>query len=71
MLRMTEQLGLTTSIVGATFPAAIEFLSATTSAGSLGVLERQCLLTEVRWSRSDLIAWFALISARTFYSYAP
>ncbi|KAI2864984.1 hypothetical protein CBS76997_11196 [Aspergillus niger] len=54
-------------------PAAIEFLSATTSAGSLGVLKKQRLLTEVRWSRSDLIgiAWFALISARTFYSYAP
>ncbi|PWY75289.1 hypothetical protein BO94DRAFT_559572 [Aspergillus sclerotioniger CBS 115572] len=54
------------------FPAAIEFLSATTSAGSFEELKKH-LLSEVRWSPSDLIgiAWFALISARTFYSYTP
>ncbi|RAK94831.1 uncharacterized protein BO80DRAFT_469880 [Aspergillus ibericus CBS 121593] len=53
-------------------PAAIEFLSATTSAGSFEDLKKH-LLSEVRWSPSDLIgiAWFALISARTFYSYTP
>ncbi|KAI2943092.1 hypothetical protein CBS147322_8623 [Aspergillus niger] len=52
--------------------AALEFLSATTSAGSFEELKSR-LLTEIRWSPGDLIglAWFALISARTFYSYAP
>jgi hypothetical protein len=71
----------------ATCPATVEFLSATTSAGSFEELKRvriqplwfwnllissqQRLLTEIRWSTGDLIglAWFALISARTFYSY--
>ncbi|KAK9576870.1 hypothetical protein V6Z93_010318 [Aspergillus fumigatus] len=55
----------------ATSSAAVEFLSATTSAGSFEELKRQRLLTEIRWSTGDLIglAWFALISARTFYSY--
>ncbi|KAF7164508.1 hypothetical protein CNMCM6106_001026 [Aspergillus hiratsukae] len=71
----------------ATCSAAVEFLSATTSAGSFEELKRvriqplwfwkllissqQRLLTEIRWSTGDLIglAWFALISARTFYSY--
>lgn len=34
---------------------------------------QQRLLTEIRWSTGDLIglAWFALVSARTFYSYTP
>ncbi|KAL2846617.1 hypothetical protein BJY01DRAFT_173128 [Aspergillus pseudoustus] len=52
--------------------AAIEFLSATTSASSLEELKKR-LLTETRWATGDLIglAWFALISARTFYSYTP
>ncbi|KAL3439932.1 hypothetical protein BJX65DRAFT_300802 [Aspergillus insuetus] len=52
--------------------AAIEFLSATTSASSLEELKKR-LLTETRWETGDLIglAWFALISARTFYSYPP
>ncbi|KAJ5529052.1 hypothetical protein N7527_002445 [Penicillium freii] len=37
---------------------------------SLTVLQ-QPFLIEIRWSPGDLIglAWFALISARTFYSY--
>lgn len=54
-----------------TSSAAIEFLSATTSAGSLEELKKQRLLTEICWATGDLIglAWFALISARTFYSY--
>ncbi|EAL90934.1 uncharacterized protein AFUA_1G16060 [Aspergillus fumigatus Af293] len=70
-------------------PAALEFLSATTSAVSFEELKRvriqplwfwkllissqQRLLIEIRWSTDDLIglAWFALISARTFYSYTP
>ncbi|KAK9607396.1 hypothetical protein V6Z93_000943 [Aspergillus fumigatus] len=53
-------------------PAALEFLSATTSAVSFEELKRR-LLIEIRWSTDDLIglAWFALISARTFYSYTP
>lgn len=71
--------------------AAVEFLSATTSAGSFEELKRVCppslapsliwnlmcfqqrLFTEIRWSTGDLVslAWFALISARTFYSYTP
>ncbi|KAJ5589607.1 hypothetical protein N7537_012285 [Penicillium hordei] len=69
-------------------PAAIEFLSAITSASSFEELKKVCeppsnfalnsltvfqqpFLTEIRWSPGDLIglAWFALISARTFYSY--
>ncbi|PWY96797.1 hypothetical protein BO94DRAFT_453612, partial [Aspergillus sclerotioniger CBS 115572] len=50
-------------------PAAIKFLSVMISASLLGVLKK----TEVCCSRSDLIEiiWFTLISARTFYSYAP
>ncbi|KAJ5743379.1 hypothetical protein N7533_010481 [Penicillium manginii] len=45
-------------------PAAIEFLCATTS---------QRLLTQITCRPGNLIglAWFALISARTFYSYTP
>jgi hypothetical protein len=75
-----------------TCPAAIEFLSATTSASSFEELKRvreplhtlipfrksltgsqHRLLMETRWCPGDLIglAWFALISARTFYSYVP
>ncbi|KAL2812034.1 hypothetical protein BJX76DRAFT_351237 [Aspergillus varians] len=56
-----------------TCSAAVEFLSATTSASSLEELKKQRLLTEIRWSTGDLIglAWFALVSARTFYSYTP
>ncbi|QMW34986.1 hypothetical protein F9C07_2063902 [Aspergillus flavus] len=52
--------------------AALEFLSATTSAGSFEGLKKR-LLSKVPWSPGDLIglAWFALISTRTFYSYVP
>lgn len=54
-------------------PAAIEFLSATMSVGLFKELKRQRLLAEIHWAPGDLIglAWFALISACTFYSYAP
>ncbi|KAJ6112291.1 hypothetical protein N7523_002113 [Penicillium sp. IBT 18751x] len=71
-------------------PAAIEFLSAITSASSFEELKNVCdpssnfalqlliafqqpFLTGTRWCLGDLIglAWFALISARTFYSYTP
>ena len=71
-------------------PAAIEFLSAITSASSFAELKNVCdlpsnlglqlltalqqpFLTGTRWCLGDLIglAWFALISARTFYSYTP
>ncbi|KAJ5976579.1 hypothetical protein N7481_010286 [Penicillium waksmanii] len=53
-------------------PAAIEFLCATTSASSFEELKEQRLLTEIPCCPGNLIglAWFALISARTFYSYA-
>lgn len=53
--------------------AALEFLSATTSAGSFEGLKKQRLLSRVPWSPGDLIglAWLALISTRTFYSYVP
>ncbi|KAJ5974826.1 hypothetical protein N7481_008533 [Penicillium waksmanii] len=56
-----------------TCPAAIEFLCATTSAGSFEELKEQRLLTEISCCPGNLIgiAWFALISARTFYSYTP
>ncbi|KAL4931870.1 uncharacterized protein BDV17DRAFT_279965 [Aspergillus undulatus] len=55
-----------------TSSAAIEFLSATTSVSSMEELRKR-LLTEIRYAPGDLIglAWFALISARTFYSYTP
>ncbi|KAJ5443129.1 hypothetical protein N7445_004242 [Penicillium cf. griseofulvum] len=71
-------------------PAAIEFLSAITSASSFEELKNVCdmpsnlalqllitlkqpFLTGTQWCLGDLIglAWFALISARTFYSYTP
>ncbi|KAL4801662.1 hypothetical protein BDV18DRAFT_71497 [Aspergillus unguis] len=53
--------------------AAVDFLSATTSASSMEGLKKHRLLTETNWSRHDLVglAYFALISARTFYSYKP
>ncbi|KAJ0418425.1 hypothetical protein BJY00DRAFT_302817 [Aspergillus carlsbadensis] len=53
--------------------AAIKFLSVMTSASSLEELKKQRLLTETCWATGDLIglAWFALISARTFYLYTP
>ncbi|KAJ6001230.1 hypothetical protein N7481_001639 [Penicillium waksmanii] len=56
-----------------TCPAAIEFLCATTSAGSFEELKEQRLLTQIPCRPGNLIglAWFALISARTFYSYTP
>lgn len=72
-------------------PAAIEFLSAITSASSFEELKEVCnppsnfalqlliafnafkqhFLTRTRWRLGDLVglAWFALISTRTFYSY--
>ncbi|KAJ5392906.1 hypothetical protein N7465_011880, partial [Penicillium sp. CMV-2018d] len=55
------------------WPAAIGFLSAITSASSFEEPKRLRLLAEIRWCPGDLIglAWFALISARTFYSYTP
>lgn len=51
-------------------PAAIEFLSAIVSASSVEELNKHHFLTENRWCFGDLIglAWFALISARTFHS---
>lgn len=70
-------------------PAAIEFLSATTSASSFRELKKvsslqvefktfltvsqQRFLTETRSCPGDLVClvWFALISARTFYSWKP
>ncbi|KAJ5974840.1 hypothetical protein N7481_008547 [Penicillium waksmanii] len=64
-------------------PAAIEFLCATNSASSFEELKELCfprtfsitqrLLTEIPCRPGNLIglAWFALISARTFYSYTP
>ncbi|KAJ6001110.1 hypothetical protein N7481_001519 [Penicillium waksmanii] len=54
-------------------PAAIEFLCATTSASTFEELKEQRLMTEIPCCPGSLIglAWFALISARTFYSYTP
>lgn len=70
-------------------PAAIDFLSATTSASSFEELKKvsslrlkglmflivsqQRFLTEIRSCPGDLmcLVWFALISARTFYSWKP
>lgn len=53
--------------------AALKFLSATTSARSFKGLKKQRLLSKISWVPGDLIglAWFALISTRTFYSYVP
>ncbi|KAL1983542.1 hypothetical protein VTN96DRAFT_10281 [Rasamsonia emersonii] len=52
---------------------AVGFLSATTSAGSIEELKGHALITKRRCSRGELVdlARFALISARTFYSYTP
>ncbi|KAJ5976533.1 hypothetical protein N7481_010240 [Penicillium waksmanii] len=56
-----------------TYPAAIEFLCATASASSFEELREQRLMTEIPCCPGNLIglAGFALISARTFYSYTP
>ncbi|OJD11084.1 hypothetical protein AJ78_08069 [Emergomyces pasteurianus Ep9510] len=52
---------------------AVSFVSATTSADSIQELEQHPLVKSVRWSKGELVglAWLALISARTFYSFDP
>ncbi|KAL5333504.1 hypothetical protein BJX70DRAFT_392129 [Aspergillus crustosus] len=52
-----------------TCSAVVEFLSVIISASLLEELKK----VKIRWSTGDLISliWFALVSARTFYSYTP
>ncbi|KAJ5346799.1 uncharacterized protein N7506_000052 [Penicillium brevicompactum] len=51
----------------------VDFLSRTTTAGSIDSLKQHDLITKVRFCKEELIglAWFALHSARTLCSYIP
>ncbi|KAE8396923.1 kinase-like domain-containing protein [Aspergillus pseudonomiae] len=52
---------------------ALDFLSTTTSANSVDELRKHPLITKTSPSMKELmwLAWFALYSARTFWSYTP
>ncbi|RJE18044.1 hypothetical protein PHISCL_09618 [Aspergillus sclerotialis] len=52
---------------------AVDFLSTTTSADSVNELKKRSFITNIRWSSGELVwlAWFALYSARKFWSYTP